>query len=199
MNPLMEPQDAASVLYNRRALLSASTSQETPDISSDSHDLDVVASPTDPAPPDAALSRLMIIHPMDPTPPSPLNLDGEDDDDHETGQSATPLSPVVPPPLLRSDRPKRVPLRYQTDDSVLLNTTLDDGSDPVLPASYPSDYGHSALWTAVLHNEAPSLLHRPTVTTVLLTDDPPSLLPSSSNIHVPKTMRAAMLSPQADR
>jgi hypothetical protein len=86
MNPLMEPQDAASILYNRRALLSASTPQETLDISSDFDDLGMVDSPTDPAPPDAAMSRLMIIHPADPTPPSPLNLDDEDDDDHETGQ-----------------------------------------------------------------------------------------------------------------
>jgi hypothetical protein len=145
MNPLMEPQDAANVLYNRRALLHATTPEETLDISSDSDDLDVVASPTDPAPPDAALSRLMIIHPADPTPPSPSNLNDEDDDDHETCQSATPLSPAAPPPLLRSDRPKRGSLLYQTEDSVLLNTTHDDGFDPLLPASYPSDYGHSAL------------------------------------------------------
>jgi hypothetical protein len=201
MTPLMEPQDTASVLYDRRALLSASTPQEILDISRDYDDMDVVASLTDPAPPDAALSRLMIIHPADSTLPSPTTSSHHevDDDDHETGQNTMPLSPVAPPPLLRSDRPKRVPLRFQIEDSVLLNTTHDDSSDPYLPTFYPSDYGHSALWTSVLHNEAPSLLHRPTLATILLTDDPPSSLPSSSTIIVPKTMRAALLSPQADR
>jgi hypothetical protein len=144
MTPLMEPQDAASALYDRRALLSASTPKETLDISSDSDDMDVVASLTDPATPDATLSRLMIIHPADSTLPSPSSFPHHevDDDDHETGQSTTPLSLAAPPPLLRSDRPKRVPLRFQTEDSVLLNATHDDSSDPHLPTFYPSDYGH---------------------------------------------------------
>jgi hypothetical protein len=94
MTPLMEPQDAASVLYDRRALLSASTPQETLDISSDSDDMDVVASLIDPAPPYAALSRLMIIHPADSILPSPSPSPHHevDDDDHETDQGTTPLS-----------------------------------------------------------------------------------------------------------
>jgi hypothetical protein len=190
MTPLMEPQDVASVLYDRQTLLSAATPQETLDIFSDSDDMDVITSPTDPATRYATLSRLMIIHPVDSPPPSTSSSPNHevDNDDHETGESITPLSLAAPPPLLRSDRPKRVPLRFRTEESVLLNTTHDDSTDPSLPASYPSDYGHSALWTSILHNEAPNLPHRPNLATVLLTDDPPSSLPSSSTVIVPCVM-----------
>jgi hypothetical protein len=108
--------------------------------------MDVITSPTYPATTDASLSRLMIIHPADSISPStPSSPHHEvDNDDHETSENSMPLSPMAPP-LLRSDRPKRVPLRFRTEESVLLNTTHDDSTDPSLPASYPPDYGHYAL------------------------------------------------------
>jgi hypothetical protein len=96
MTPLMEPQDVASVLYDRRTLLFAATPQETLDISSDYDDINVITSPTYPATQDAALSKLMIIHPADSIPPSTSSFPHHevDNDDHETGENTTPLSPV---------------------------------------------------------------------------------------------------------
>jgi hypothetical protein len=198
--PLMEPHDVAVVLCDRRTFLSSVVPHETLYLTSYSNDVDLFTSPTNQAPPYATSSMQLVVHQVSLTtspPPTSLHL-GDETDDRGTGSDTTSLPREAHAPLLQSDRSKRLPLRLMTEDSALLGMTQSDIDDPSIPSSYPSDYGHYALWTSFLYGEAPCLLH-PTMAATFFIDDPLASLPSNYNIVIPRTMRATILSPQGDR